>query len=283
MELNFLDFIEIGTSDFDTEIQTNIGTGISIEPVKYYIDRLPDKSNVTKLNIGISNYNGKSFVYYLSPENIEKYDFPHWVRGCNTINSYHKTVENLCKEKKIKIEDVSNCYEIDVKTLFSLFMEKQINGVYYVKIDTEGHDTVILKKFYEDIPSNIYLPHKILFESNTLSNQTEVNEIITLYESKGYDIIYKEHDTLLKLNLNKIKNKTKFTKGIRNYYIMDYPPNYDEQNHPHLNTLESAKEYCIKHNYSGVTLEGGVYSVRGGKYINYFNDFTGSLISWVYL
>lgn len=281
MELNFLDFIEIGTSDFETELQTNNGNGISIEPIKYYIDNLPDKSNVTKINIGISNYNGKSVVYYVPPENIEKYDFPWWIRGCNTINSYHKTVESICKGQKINIEDVTTSYEIDVKTLFSVFMEKQINGVYYLKIDTEGHDTVILKKFYEDITSNIYLPHKILFESNCLSNETEINEIITLYESKGYDLIYKDNDTLLKLNLNKILNKTKFTKGIRSYYIMDYPPNYDEQNHPHLNTLESAKKYCIQHNCSGVTLEAGVYSVRSGKYMNYYND--SSLISWVYL
>ena len=36
------DFIEIGTSDFDTLIETsnNDTVGISIEPIKYYLDNL---------------------------------------------------------------------------------------------------------------------------------------------------------------------------------------------------------------------------------------------------
>lgn len=45
-----LDFIEIGTSDFDTIIQSNTYKhGLSIEPIKYYIDRLPNKEGVKKL------------------------------------------------------------------------------------------------------------------------------------------------------------------------------------------------------------------------------------------
>tara|TARA_Y100000741_G_scaffold359915_1_gene341333 strand:- start:859 stop:972 length:114 start_codon:yes stop_codon:yes gene_type:complete len=36
----FLDFIEIGTSDFDTKIQKKDNKiGISIDGVKYYIDK----------------------------------------------------------------------------------------------------------------------------------------------------------------------------------------------------------------------------------------------------
>lgn len=99
----FLDFIEIGTSDFDTEIQKNNNkTGLSIEPIKYYLDRLPDKKNIKKINVAISDYNGNADVYYVTPENISKYSLPCWVRGCNSINSYHKTVSDLCNKKNIK-------------------------------------------------------------------------------------------------------------------------------------------------------------------------------------
>ena len=44
------DFIEIGTSDFDTLIETSNDdtVGISIEPINYYINRLPNKKNIVK-------------------------------------------------------------------------------------------------------------------------------------------------------------------------------------------------------------------------------------------
>ena len=50
------DFIEIGTSDYDTLIQQcgDDEIGLSIEVVKSYIDRLPEKKNVKKINCGIS-------------------------------------------------------------------------------------------------------------------------------------------------------------------------------------------------------------------------------------
>jgi len=45
------DFVEIGTSDFDTLIETatDATRGLSIEPVRYYLDRLPERAGVKKL------------------------------------------------------------------------------------------------------------------------------------------------------------------------------------------------------------------------------------------
>lgn len=279
--MTFYDFIEIGTSDFNTEIQKNDNkVGISIEPIKYYLDKLPDKENCIKLRSGVSDYNGKCIVYYLSEKTITNFNFPHWVRGCNSINSYHKTVSDLCKDKCIDIERITEKDEVDVATLYQIMNKLCIDGVYLLKIDTEGHDTIILKKFYEEIQNNAYLPHVIQFESNVLSIDNNVNEIIDLFSTTGYDLIEKSHDTILKLNLNNLKNKKQFTEGIEKYYIMDYPLNYSLNKLPHENTLESAKEYCIKNNCSGVTLQDGIYQVRNGKYINYFD---GDIYSWIFI
>jgi hypothetical protein len=278
----FCDFIEIGTSDFDTEIQIpDNKVGISIEPVKFYLDKLPYKHNCIKLNIGISNYNGKSKVYYIPESNIIKYNLPDWVRGCNSINSYHRTVLNLCEDAKLNIENIADTYEIDVQTLFQTMNDMKVEGVYYLKIDTEGHDTTILKKFYEDVIHNTDLPHVILFESNTLSTRDDVDEIIKLYIEKGYDLILRGTDTKLQLNLKKLKYKSQFSNGIHNYYIMDYPSNYNTHELPHENSLEGAKDYCIKHNCSGITLQDSIYQVRNGIYINYYKD--DNLVSWIYL
>lgn len=279
--MTFFDFIEIGTSDFDTEVQKNDGKcGVSIEPIKYYLDKLPDKQNCIKLHMGVSDYNGKCIVNYLSEKTICKYNFPYSVRGCNSINSYHATISRLCATKGIDIESISEKEEVDVSTLYTIMNNLCIDGVYYLKIDTEGHDVAILAKFYEENIKNIYLPHIIQFESNALTSRDQVNRIITLFSKKGYDLIETSHDTIIKLNLKNIENKNIFTEKIKNYYIMDLPSHYSLTNLPHENTLESAKEYCLKHSCSGVTLQDGIYQVRNGKYINYCS---GEIYSWIFL
>lgn len=278
----YCDFIEIGTSDFDTEIEKNDNKkGISVEPIQYYLDRIPNKKDCNKLKLGISNYNGKCTVHYLSEQTIQKYDFPFWVRGCNTINSFHKQVSDLCYYKGVNIEDITEKDEVDVLTLYTLMMKYEVVGVYFLKIDTEGHDTVILERFFEEVQDRMYLPHVIKFESNELSTNENVYNIIHKFQSIGYEMFDKNlTDTVLKLNLKKLKNKTKFTPAIQNYYIMDYPLHYSVSNLPHENTLEGAKEYCIEHHCSGVTLDDGVYQVRDGEYMNYVE---GNTSSWVFI
>jgi FkbM family methyltransferase len=279
--MKFCDFIEIGTSDFDTEIQKNdTRFGVSVEPIKYYLDRLPNKQNCTKLNMAVSDYTGTCIVHYLSESTIDKYGFPYWVRGCNSINSYHKTVTDVCNYKSLDIKAISENDEVDVKPLYEIMNTLCIDGVYFLKIDTEGHDCVILKKFFDDIQTNMRLPHVIQFESNVLSNEADINHIIEIFTKKGYDLVQKDSDTVLNLNLNRISKKQEFTEGIPKYYIMDYPPNYSTSNLPHENTLEGAKQYCIQHNCSGITLQDGIYQVRGGRYMKYYD---GDICSWVLL
>jgi FkbM family methyltransferase len=278
----FYDYIEIGTSDFNTEIQKKDNkVGISIEPVKYYLDKLPNKNNCIKLNIACSNHNGLCTIYYIPESNIIKYKLPQWVKGCNSINSYHKTVEKLCNNNNLNIEEISDNYQVETKKLSTIIENMNVKGIYYLKIDTEGHDCVILKEFHNDIVNNDSLPHLILFESNILSNKKEIDNIINLFINKGYDLIYRNTDTELQLNLKKIKNKSHFSDKIKKYYIMDYPKNYNIKNLPHKNTLEDAQKYCIKHNCSGITYQNNIYQVRNGKYMKYYND--NNLISWVYL
>ena len=73
-----LDFIEIGTSDFQTLTQSCSPNemGIAIEPIKYYLDRLPNKPNVIKINAAIvGDENLKEVdVYYVSDENQAKHN-----------------------------------------------------------------------------------------------------------------------------------------------------------------------------------------------------------------
>lgn len=275
--MSFYDYVEIGTSDFDTEIQKADGKiGLSIEPIKYYLDRLPDKPNCTKLNLAVSDHAGTCKVNYLSEEEIQKYQFPWWVRGCNTINSYHPQVAEICRNMGFDISRVITSDTVEVVTLFKILSE--LSGVYFLKIDTEGHDVVILSQFAKDIKNNAMFPHVIQFESNHHTNQDDVTRVIDTFSS--YDMIERGFDTTLKLNLQKLKNKKDFTQGIHKYYIMNYPPGYDVSNLPHDNTLEAAQAYCVQHQLAGVTLEDGIYQVRIGPYLKYVDLDSWS---WVFV
>jgi len=70
MPKNNLDFIEIGTADFDTLIQdcSDLAQGISIEPLSFYLDALPSKPHVIKLQKAVSNVVGLTEIYYLDPK-----------------------------------------------------------------------------------------------------------------------------------------------------------------------------------------------------------------------
>lgn len=278
----FLDFVEIGTSDFETEIEKiDNKIGISIEAVKFYIDRLPDKEGCIKINNGVSNFNGEITIYYVPVESIIKYNLPFWIRGCNSVNHYHPTVLNLLNSMELDIKNIAVSYTVPCKTLINILHEYNVQGLHLLKIDTEGHDVVILEHFLNNFEDNKFLPHNIIFESNVLTNQQDVQKTITLLESLGYDLILSTHDTIMKLNLTKLNKKGLFSTQIANYYIEDYPTGFDPNNLPYENTLEDAQKYCIEHNYSGITYQYGRYEMRNGRYINYYKD--PNLLSWVLL
>ena len=94
------DFIEIGTSDFDTLLQESTDElGLSIEPLKIYLDNLPNKDNVIKVNCAISDKDGLVDVYWIDPKDIEIYNLPGWLKGCNSIIEPHPSTVKELKDR----------------------------------------------------------------------------------------------------------------------------------------------------------------------------------------
>ena len=118
----------------------------------------------------------------------------------NSIDCYHPTLTRICKSKNLDIEKISSCYQVDTKTLMNVIKSKKIDGFYFLKIDTEGHDYYILRKFIKDIDKNSNLPFKIQFESNILTKKEHTLEIINSLKKLGYDLISTNDDTTMKLN-----------------------------------------------------------------------------------
>lgn len=192
--LDDIDFIEIGTSHFETLIQESNDNikGISIDPIKYYLDKLPNKLNVKKLQLAISNIKKKGYIYYIPHYLIKKLNLPEWYYGCNKLDDYHPYhIKNNLKEYVEK-------EEIEVISIIELLYKNKIKKIKYLKIDTEGHDCIILENLYEYIK---YLPKKfypdiIIFESQ-MTEKKNVDNIKNKFINIDYKIIKDDWDIIM--------------------------------------------------------------------------------------
>lgn len=193
-------FVEIGTSDFDTLIE-KAGPdthGLSVEPIGTYLDRLPNKPHVHKLQQAVSDHNGFIYIYYLRPEIIKQLKLPHWIRGCNSVNKPHQTV--MQELRKRKIGDAEKLFQVDkvcVTDVATLLAEQNVLSIDLLKLDTEGHDCTILRSLLQACQTNPnWWPRQIKFESNQLSDPTEVSAVCDLFARAGYGV-QPGYDTVL--------------------------------------------------------------------------------------
>lgn len=187
------DFIEIGTSDFNTIIQKeNPGIGLSVEPLKIYLDALPDKENVIKVNCAISDFDGTVDVYWIDPQDIRTHNLPDWLRGCNSIIKPHPTaVAELSARGLNYIYKKTICETITWETLVNRY---NVTSIDYLKIDTEGHDCVILESI---LKSKVQiLPKDIFFENNVLTSLESTQKILNNLMDIGYELVSKTPDDI---------------------------------------------------------------------------------------
>lgn len=203
---NKFDYVEIGTSDFDTLLESlpHSYRGLSIEPMKYYLDRLPNLANNTKLNLAISNQDKNIDIYYVDPTDIKKYELPDWIKGCNSIGKPHSSVIKYLEDNYL-----THIYKRDNITCLSfqsLIKKYNITEIDYLKIDTEGHDFTIIRNL---LSTNIR-PKKIRFEANSLYTEKEIKEIIEELKLAGYILIQRTFDDIVvrkKSELDEISNQ----------------------------------------------------------------------------
>ena len=178
------DFIEIGTCDYHTIIEgCNNERGLSIEPIKEYLDKLPNKPNVIKINAAISDFDGVVDVFWVTPEDQEK-GLSH-TKGWGTIITPHRWHQDTGILSRFKCEAIS---------WPTLARKYDVSSVGFVKIDTEGHDCIIVNS----ILSSDILPEKIEFERTHVQPdyvRTTVKNLI----SKGYTLSVDGEDMVFEL------------------------------------------------------------------------------------
>ena len=208
-----IDFLEIGTSDFDTLIEKSdfYSIGICVEPLKHYLYKLPFRPNVKKINKAISfdNSENQIEIFYIPEEEIIKHNLPLWLKGCNTIGDYHPQHINLKIQNLVKIE------KIEQIPISKLLTDNKIRKIKHLKIDVEGGDCKILQNLYSYLKTKPpdFLPEKITFEDNSLSNSNEIENVKKLYIEIGYKKLTLSPDdtTLIYNNPNTLKNSTLVT------------------------------------------------------------------------
>lgn len=182
------DFIEIGTCDFDTLVEHchDHAVGICVEPIKYYLDRLPNKPHVIKDNVAISFDNSESDIdiYHIPVEVLKANNLPIGLSGCNRIGGYHPHhiswgIAHLVKISKVKQISLEN------------FLHKHhVGQIDHLKLDTEGGDCFILNHLasYLQNKDKNYFPKKITFETNLLTDRTQIYATVNKLVSIGYRV-----------------------------------------------------------------------------------------------
>jgi FkbM family methyltransferase len=146
------DHIDIGTSDFDVAdgIFSNDKRYLLVEPLQEYLDRLPSGNHIFKECAACSNTEGFLEVHFIPPAAISALGLPDWVRGCNKVNARHPTVVKLLEERDIPIENIV-ARKVPIVRFDSLIKKYEISSAACIKVDTEGHDHIILEQIAQCI------------------------------------------------------------------------------------------------------------------------------------
>lgn len=186
------DYIDIGTSDFETSLEQlkESETLILVEPLIHYLNKFPNKENIFKCPFALSDKDGIMKMYYVSEDKIDQFGLPAWVRGCNSLGKMHPTLVN-----QLNLQSVMDCVNVPVLSVTNFFNLYQITEIGQLKIDTEGHDATILKEIYQIQEIQNIPIQKIIFEY--IWRKEELDELTQRYQEKYNVRISKIGDNII--------------------------------------------------------------------------------------
>jgi FkbM family methyltransferase len=178
------DYVDIGTSYFDTsaDIMKEGERVLLIEPIKEYLDRIPNKKGVEKYCVAISDYRGTGLMYYVDEEVAKKYNAHFWVLGCNSLDAPHPSINSIMIQNNLSTDLVKERKSKVIK-FADLIKRYNIGSIGHLKIDTEGHDHVILKEVLDLVHRGLRID-KITVEYMYYFGNTELLDI--LFKTSGY-------------------------------------------------------------------------------------------------
>jgi len=132
--------------------------------------------------------------YWIPQQTIIDEGLPASLVGQNSIDAFHPSHVSMNLTHLVQVDTVP-LLPIDI------FLELyHIRRVQLLKIDTEGHDVVILRGLYEYLRERgeVLRPEVIIFESNALTAPEDVASVLQLFvEELDYVVRYRGLDTVL--------------------------------------------------------------------------------------
>jgi len=185
------DYIEIGTSDFDTICQSSEpgAVGISMEPVAAYLHNLPDKLGNIKIEAAlVPKHQASQSIYWLPARAILEYGLPKWLRGCNTLGAPHRSVIEYLKAHGLS-ESLLDSRHCKCMTPSELVEQYQPGSIGVLKLDTEGMDSILVTAWAELCKgSQAPLPEVVWWECNNLSTLAEIAAAQQSLLDLGYEL-----------------------------------------------------------------------------------------------
>ena len=166
----------------------------AIEPLKINYDLLIKNinynniKNVKCFKLGLSNHKGKAFIG--SPTKEQGWRYKRWDRKDTALSSIYA-------KKLVKNNKIVNGEYCEINTLDNFIKINNIKKVSLIKIDTEGHDLIVLKSGIKTIKKHLPIIQLEAVDSILQLGGKTVDDII--------EFIYKELFSLYKtyyLNLD---------------------------------------------------------------------------------
>lgn len=178
-------FVEIGTCDYDTLLErcAEDERGIAVEPIKQYLDRLPDRPNVTKIHAAISAQDGLVDLYWVRPEQQERPGFS-CTKGWGSVVEPHPA--HRAQADVLIREGILTREPVQAITWLTLVELCGITAVDFVKVDAEGHDAVIINSIL-DAPLP-WVPRRIQFET-THVDADALQRAFDRLHARGYRVV----------------------------------------------------------------------------------------------
>jgi hypothetical protein len=183
------DYVDIGTSDFETSLDTRSSVSESVllvEPLFDYLRNIPDEENVYKANFAISNVSGWGELHHIPRRVIEEYSLAPWLRGCNSLNKPHITAQKYLAEFGLD-PGLMKVQKVRIIPFYSLLVAYEIDSIGRLKVDTEGHDHVILHSVSDCIEQMGLKIQQIQFEYlEVFENTKTLDAEIKFLQHLGY-------------------------------------------------------------------------------------------------
>jgi hypothetical protein len=257
------DFIEVGTSEMDTIIQTSHSlssksvsqfdgsstpvttkqySGISIDIINTYMNKLPDLASVLKLNLALSPLSSSSNHHSLSsPLNVEYksvYYFPDFIierlfpgqdflKQIAEVDGIAPYLAGSLIASKLSSKLIQKEYipAVSISSLLFILHQYYPKGLNVLKLDIEGLDQLVIKElllFYstfsppatandssDEISTvatriSYHWPCLLFFETKYYETNREDSLMISLRES-GYKLLHEQSEFIHKGYLNHFK------------------------------------------------------------------------------